>query len=142
MKFLSKPFAIWFIAIGFYLTSPPLVAETVRWQGFDIHYTTFSSMLIPADVAAMHDIARAQNRIVTNVSILKDGVPQRAEVSGQNTNLLNQLFGMTFTEVRETTAVYYLSNQLIDERDTLRFEIDISPEDLDDTFKLKFMRQY
>jgi hypothetical protein len=117
-------------------------AETIQWQGFDIHYTTFSSMLIPPEVAASHNIARANNRIVTNISILKNGEPQTATITGRNSNLLNQLYTMQFTEVVESSAVYYLSNQLIDERDTLRFEIQISPSAIDDTYTLEFMRTY
>ncbi|MFN3236272.1 MAG: DUF4426 domain-containing protein [Pseudomonadales bacterium] len=117
-------------------------AETIQWQGFDIHYTTFSSMLIPPEVAASHNIARANNRIVTNISILKNGEPQTATITGRNSNLLNQLYTMQFTEVVESSAVYYLANQLIDERDTLRFEIQISPSAIDDTYTLEFMRTY
>lgn len=99
-------------------------------------------MLIPQEVAAAHDISRAKNRIVTNISILKDGEPQRAQVSGQNSNLLNQLYTMNFTEVVESTAVYYLSNQLIDERDTLRFSLEIQPTGSEEVYSLQFMRQY
>ena len=117
-------------------------AETVSWQGFEIHYTTFSSQVIPQEVAAAHNISRAKNRIVTNISILKDGEPQAAIVDGTNSNLLNQLFNMEFTEVKEESAIYYLANQLIDERDTIRFNITIQPLGHPEVFDLKFMRQY
>ena len=99
-------------------------------------------MLIPKEVAAAHNIVRAKNRIVTNISIVKDGQPQTAIVEGHNTNLLNQLYTMQFEEVKETTAIYYLSNQLIDERDTIRFNLAITPDGEDDSFQLKFIRQY
>lgn len=124
------------------LTSSVSWSETVKWQGYDIHYTTFSSTLIPAEVAAAHDIERAKNRIVTNISILKDGEPQLAEISGHNSNLLNQLYTMQFAEVRESEAIYYLANQLIDERDTLRFVIEIKPETSQESYTLQFMRTY
>ena len=123
-------------------TSSQAAAETIQWQGYDIHYTTFSSLLIPQEVAAAHNIARAKNRIVTNISILKDSEPQAAMVSGTNSNLLNQLYTMDFTEVTESSAIYYLANQLIDERDTIRFDINIQPAGSVDTFNLEFMRQY
>lgn len=122
--------------------SSQAAAETIQWQGYDIHYTTFSSLLIPQEVAAAHNIARAKNRIVTNISILKDSEPQAALVSGTNSNLLNQLYTMDFTEVTESSAIYYLANQLIDERDTIRFDINIQPAGSVDTFNLEFMRQY
>lgn len=117
-------------------------AETVTWQGYEIHYTTFSSLLIPQEVAAQHQISRAKNRIVTNISILKDGEPQKAIIRGRNSNLLNQLYDMEFLEVTESSAIYYLSNQLIDERDTLRFDIDIQLDEGVEPYNLKFIRQY
>ncbi len=117
-------------------------AETLAWQGYAIHYTTFSSLLIPQEVAAAHNIDRAKNRIVTNISILKDGEPQTAKITGRNSNLLSQLYTMEFVEVKESSAIYYLANQLIDERDTIRFDIDIQPSNFDNVYNLKFMRQY
>ena len=114
----------------------------MKWRGYDIHYTTFSSTLIPQEVAAAHNIVRSEYRIVTNVSILKDGEPVKAKVTGRNTNLLNQLFTMEFDEVTEKTAIYYLANQLIDERDTLRFTINVLPVGETNAFELKFIRQY
>lgn len=114
----------------------------VEWRGYDIHYTTFSSTLIPQEVAAAHNIVRSEYRIVTNVSILKDGSPVRATVTGNNSNLLNQLFAMTFDEVTEKNAIYYLANQLIDERDTLRFNINVQPTGENEAYELKFIRQY
>ena len=131
------------VLFGYLILIPDRVfAEKVSWQGYEIHYTTFSSLLIPQEIAATHNIARAKNRIVTNVSILKDGEPQKATISGHNSNLLNQLYTMNFSEVTETTAIYYLANQLIDERDTIRFDLQIQPEGREDQFSLKFMRQY
>jgi hypothetical protein len=49
---------------------------------------------------------------------------------------------MEFDEVTEKTAIYYLANQLIDERDTLRFTISVLPAGEADAYELKFMRQY
>ncbi len=117
-------------------------AETIAWQGYDIHYTTFSSLLIPQEVAAAHEIDRSKNRIVTNISILRVGQPQSATITGHHSNLLNQLYSMDFVEVNESSAIYYLANQLIDERDTIRFDINIKPNNSVESYNLKFMRQY
>tara|TARA_R110002072_G_scaffold1369_12_gene11411 strand:- start:455 stop:817 length:363 start_codon:yes stop_codon:yes gene_type:complete len=119
-----------------------VAAETVQWRGYDIHYTTFNSLLIPQEVAQAHNIVRSKYRIVTNVSILKDGNPSPATVTGINTNLLNQLFTMEFDEVTEKSAIYYLSNQLIDEKDSLRFTIQVMPSGETDAYELQFTRQY
>ncbi len=93
--------------------------EVIKWQGFDIHYTTFNSMLIPGDVALAHEIIRSKHRIVTNITIRKDKKAVSAQLSGTSVNLLSQLSSMKFEEVTEPGAIYYLSNQIVDERDTL-----------------------
>lgn len=128
--------------LGLVLPLAQISAETVQWRGYDIHYTTFNSLLIPQDVAKAHNIVRSKFRIVTNISVLQEGEPSPAKVTGINTNLLNQLFTMSFDEVTEKTAIYYLSNQLIDERDTLRFTIQVTPSGESEALELKFMRQY
>ncbi|MFT5209360.1 MAG: hypothetical protein ACI9CE_001082 [Flavobacterium sp.] len=117
-------------------------AETVEWKDYQIHYTAFSSMLIPADVAKAHNIVRSRRRIVTNISVRKADSVVAAKLEGRSTNLFGQIFNMEFDEVIETGAIYYLSNQLIDERDTLNFEIVISPDDSESAYNLKFKRQY
>jgi hypothetical protein len=66
--------------------------QFIKWQGYEIHYTTLSSRLIPADVAASHGITRSDNRIVTNVSIRRDGLPIKATIRGTATNLLNKFW--------------------------------------------------
>lgn len=131
-----------FFGIWLYLLASSALAETVKWRDYSIHYTTFSSTLIPEEVASAHNIVRSEYRIVTNVSILKDGEPVKAVVTGSNSNLLSQLFTMTFDEVTEKNAIYYLANQLIDERDTLRFTIKVQPYGEPDVYEFKFVRQY
>jgi hypothetical protein len=112
------------------------------WYGYEIHYSTFSSLIIPSQVAEAHGIVRSKNRIVTNLSIRQDGDSVRADVSGTRTNLLEQVTSMDFTEVVEQDAVYYLANQVINERDTIRFSINVKPEQIDKTYNLEFTRQY
>ena len=112
------------------------------WYGYEIHYATFSSLIIPSQVAEAHGIVRSKNRIVTNLSIRRDGGSVRADVSGTSTNLLAQVASMNFTEVVERDAVYYLANQVINERDTIRFSINVKPEQINKTYNLEFIRQY
>ena len=112
-----------------------------RWQGYDIHYTTFPSTLLPADIARVHNITRASNRVVTNVSVRKDNAPVKVSVTGSVTNLINQQFELKFEEVMERDAVYYLASQIVDEKDTLRFSINIQPPD-NEAYVLEFVRQY
>jgi hypothetical protein len=117
-------------------------ADQVRWGAYDIYFTTFRSNLIPAEVAQAHQIIRSRSRIVTNITIRRDDQPVRAAVSGETTNLLGQVLALQFAEVREETAVYYLASQVVDEKDLLRYEVAIRPEDQTDIYTLQFKREY
>jgi hypothetical protein len=130
------------LAFALICFKPVCWAEVIQWQGFDIHYTTFNSMLIPDDVALAHEIVRSKHRIVTNITIRRDNTAVSARLSGTTVNLLSQLSSMNFEKVTEPGAIYYLSNQIVDERDTLVFNIDIQPVSHNETFHLKFTRRY
>lgn len=131
-----------FLMMCLILFTNSVLAEIDQWQGYEIHYTTLNSMLIPSEVAKAHNIARSKSRIVTNITVRKNDAAVTAEITGTSTNLLNQQFTLDFQEVKEPGAIYYLSNQIIDERDMIRFHITINPEDYDDKYTLKFDRNY
>lgn len=134
--------ATWLLGLLLVLPGTGKAAQYVEWQGFEIHYTVVPSMAIPASVARLHDITRSRHRLVTNVSVLKDGTAVRARVNGTATNLLAQRESLKFREVTEQDAIYYLATQIVSERDRLDFSIDITPEGLGDTYRLEFLRTY
>lgn len=116
-------------------------AQYIDHDGHRIHYTTFSSMIIPPDVAALHNIVRSENRIVLNISGIKDDQPISLGVSGDVVNLLNQQYELEFQEVTESEAIYYLASHLALEQDILRFNLLVTL-DGGDTVPIKFLRRY
>lgn len=123
----------------------PVIAgadQFVTWSGYEIHYSSFSSLIIPDEVARAHGITRAQGRIVTNISIRQDGEAVGAIVTGTATNLLNQVLQLEFSEVKEQGAIYYLANRVIDEKDIIRFRIIVQPVNTNLNYELNFMRRY
>ena len=136
MKFLTYSIALLLISF------PAQAEQFIHWRGYDIHYNTFNSLLIPAEVAKAHGISRSKQRIITNISILKEGTPTPGSVEGQSLNLIGQLTKLEFTEVRESTGIYYLASQIVDEKDTLRFTIKIQPKGSAESFDLEYNRQY
>ena len=116
--------------------------QFVSWEGYEIHYSAFSSLIIPADVAKVHGITRAKNRIVTNISVRKNDESVAAAIHGSIQNLLGQLISLEFTEVREQDAIYYLANHVVNEKDRIKFDVNIQPVDTTNTYHLKFSREY
>lgn len=132
----------YFVWIALLCTSQAYCQQMQNWKGYNIHYSTFSSTLVPVNVAKAHNIVRGNNRLITNVSIRKEAQPVRAEIHGTAQNLLNQEVALTFIEVKEQQAIYYLSTQIVNEKDTISFRIFIKPESEIDTYELEFIRQY
>lgn len=116
-------------------------AQYLDHDGYRIHYTTFSSMFIPQDVAALHNIVRAENRVVLNVSAIKDNEPVAVNLTGSVTNLLNQLYELDFQEVNESEAIYYLASHLAEEQDILRFNLNVQLGN-GDSVPIRFLRRY
>jgi hypothetical protein len=110
-------------AVMLALTAMPVWADVLKHGDHEIHYTTFPSTIIPPDVASLHNITRAPNRIVVNVSALKQGEPAAIALSGTVTNLLEQVLELEFVEVNEQNAIYYLAHHVSLEHDLLRFNI-------------------
>ena len=122
-------------------STPALAGQYVDHKGHRIHYTTFSSLIIPPDVASAHGIVRSEKRIVLNLSVLKQGIPARASISGHVINLLNQRFELLFDEVNEAEAIYYLANYLALEHDILRFNLDVQLNAIE-SVPINFVRRY
>ena len=117
------------------------LAEVAHHGDFTIHYTTFASTLIPAEVAAAHGIVRAENQVVLNISVLRDNAPSPAVIEGAVVNLLNQRFELVFEEVNEAEAIYYLASHTAIEQDILRFSIIVTPPGAE-PFPISFLRRY
>ena len=120
---------------------PSFAARYLDHGEHRIHFTTFSSLIIPADVASAHAIVRSKKRIVLNLSVLKQGVPATASISGHVINLLNQRFELVFDEINEAEAVYYLASYLALEHDILRFNLDVQLN-VTDSVPINFIRRY
>ena len=116
-------------------------AETQQHGAFDVHYTVFPSTIIPTAVAQAHQITRADNKIVVNVSLKRDDQPAMAYLKGEVINLLEQVIELDFVEVRESDAIYYLATHISLPEDILRFNLLVTPVD-SDSIAITFLHRY
>jgi hypothetical protein len=131
-------------------TSTATEASTEQFRDYgdyNIHFIAFTTDILSADVAKTYQITRSKNRALVNISVLKKvmgttGTPSLATVTGTATNLSSQLREMEFKEVREQGAVYYLAEVSVNHGETFKFDMDITPEGHDETYKLSFSEQF
>ena len=128
--------------IGLLVSAKAAAEQKVQVGEFEIHYTAFPSLLVPADTASLHGLTRAENRLLLNLSVRRAGEPVPAGVRGQVVNILNQAQPLTFFEVSEQTAIYYLAEVVNQEKDWLRFTLEIEFSKDHPPYVLEFNRQY
>ena len=111
-------------------------AEQVKGFGdLSVHYIALNSTSVPANVAADYDLDRGENVALITIAGRREGgapgdtTPVSLAVEGTVRNLLGQTITLTFQEVREPGAIYYLATTRFTDREALRFELTV--EDLE-----------
>ena len=111
------------------------------------HVVHFSAQLtdqLPPEVARAYNIVRSKNRAMLNVSVLQESDHSAvvADVSVKTVNLTGQLKNVTMRQINEGDAIYYIGEVAIANRETLVFDISVTPEGSDQASDLRFKRQF
>jgi hypothetical protein len=137
---------LFFLVLGF--ASLNSYAENSKEFGdYVIHYNAFRSDTISPEVAKQYDLARANNRVIINIAVLKKvmnttGKPTSSQITGHASNLTGQLKQLTFKEVTEGKAIYYLAETKISDGEFLKFDIKITPEGETRAARLNFNKRF
>ena len=102
-------------------------AENMQsYADLDVHYSVFNSTFLLPEVAKATGLNRSKNQAVINISMIKAGKTHKGAVTGGYKNLLGQSTTLTFKEIDEGDAVYYLSQFPITSQEILRFELQVT----------------
>ncbi len=109
-----------------------------------VHFSAQSTDQLPPDIARVYNIVRSKNRAMLNVSVLEEatGTPVTATVSVKTQNLTGQLKNVTMREIREQEAIYYIGETPVANRETLIFDISVTPEGKSTPANVRFKRQF
>lgn len=130
------------------LFSMPASAEQSQTFGdYTVHYIALNSQVLNANVASSYKITRSKNRILLNISVLKNQMgttvkPVKAEVTATVANLVSQLRELKIRELEDAGAIYYIAEIPVRNEETLNFNIKVQPLDSDESFDLKFRQQF
>ena len=137
-----------FIPVLLMLLPGVVTAEQSKTFGdYTIHYSAFTTDTLSPSVAKSYQITRSKNRILVNLSILKNqegtiGSAVKTHIEGTATNLSQQLRELNFREIAEQEAIYYIADTPINNHETLNFNFIITPEGEDTSYTLTFQEQF
>ncbi|POA22458.1 DUF4426 domain-containing protein [Pseudomonas sp. FW300-N1A1] len=94
-----------------------------------VHYNTFNSTYLTPDIAKGAELVRSKNQGVINVSVIKDGKPMIASVTGTVKDLTSQSVTLKFKQITEQGAVYYIAQYPVDQQETRTFDIKVQTGD-------------
>ena len=119
--------------------------ETMKDIGdFVVHFSAQSTDQLSPEVARAYNIVRSKNRAMLTVSVLResdnDSVP--AQVTVKTVNLTGQLKNVAMREIREQDAVYYVGETPVANRETLIFDITVTPEGAAGPSDVRFKREF
>ena len=104
--------------------------QSIHFGPLEVHYVLLASTFLEPEIAARYNIVRARDRGLVNLTVLSEtGAPRSAQLRGVLTNLLGQRIELSFDELRDGPAIYYIASFRYTDAELLRFEIDVATPD-------------
>lgn len=110
------------------LTHSAAAEQKVPLGTWDVHYMAINSTFLTPKIATNYGIVRSKFNGLINISVL-DKASQKAQsvaLSGQAQNLLGVVKKLSFKEVKEGTAIYYLAVLPFSDQEQYRIQISIN----------------
>ncbi|UUT12419.1 DUF4426 domain-containing protein [Pseudomonas zeae] len=117
------------------LSASALAADAIKGERKEtfgdvtVHYNTFNSTFLTPDIAKAAELIRSKNQGVINVSVIKDGKPLIANVTGTVKDLTSQSVPLNFRQITEQGAIYYIAQYPVEQQETRTFEIKVQNGD-------------
>ena len=115
-----------------------------------LHFSAQSTDKLPSEIASAYNIVRSKNRAMLTVSIIRkaddESVP--GEVTVKTVNLTEQLKNVSLRRIDEPgpagepDAIYYIGVTPVANRETLKFDISVKPDGVDEASRVRFTREF
>ncbi|MFB2831217.1 DUF4426 domain-containing protein [Aeromonas jandaei] len=117
----------WMSCLLALLMTLPLRAEQMKELGpWQVHYNAFNSSFLTPEVAKTYGLERSRYNGIINIAVQdKQGKAQAVSVIGEAKNLTGTIRNLSFQEVKEGDAIYYLATLPYRNEDTYQFTMKI-----------------
>ena len=127
------------------LSLPALAADAIKgnrqetFGDVTVHYNTFNSTVLQPDIAKGAELIRSKEQGVINISVIRDGKPQMAQVNGTIRDLANVSLPLSFKPVTEYGAVSYVAQYPVPQQEVRIFKITVQTGG--DTYRFSFNQE-
>ena len=134
------------IFVALLIATLPARAEQAQvFDHYEVHYNAFNSSFLPPEVAMAYNLQRSKYRALINVAVLDEGAGKRpvsAIVKGSMKNLLSQVQTLSFREIKEGNAIYYLADFRFTDDELLAFDIEVQPDPNRPAYRIHFSQHF
>lgn len=118
---------VWMSGLLALLMTLPLKAEQMKELGpWQVHYSAFNSSFLTPEVAKAYGLERSRYNAIINIAVQdKQKVAQAVGITGEAKNLTGTIRTLSFQEVKEGDAIYYLATLPYRNEDTYQFTLKI-----------------
>jgi len=119
--------------LAIFLLSSSLVNSAEHtFENYTVHYSLLNSSFIQPEIATQYGIKRSKNIALLNISVLRKetsdkDTPVISNIFGHGKNLLGQLKELSFKEIKEVNAIYYIATFPINNGERLSFDLQVQP---------------
>jgi hypothetical protein len=115
---------------------------------YTVHYNALPTTVLGAEIARGYGIVRSATRGFVNIAVLRQqageatGTAVAARVEASVRNLSGQRSVIELREIRDQDAIYYFGEFATRGEDTLRFELQVTPEGSNRTIPVRFEQAF
>ena len=109
-----------------------------------VHFNAMTTDQLTPEIARAYNFVRSKNRAMLNVSVVNasDNASVAADVTVKAVNLTGQLKNVPMRMIEEQDAIYYIGEVAVANRETLIFDISVTPEGVNTPSEVRFKRQF
>ena len=128
LKVISYYFLGLSLALGLLLSYQVHAEQKQVLGSWDVHYIALNTTFLTPQVAKQYAIVRSKFNGLINISVLnrQDKTAQSVILTGEAKNLIGVVKKLTFKQVTEGKAIYYLAVLPFSDREQYRISIDIN----------------
>lgn len=117
-----------------------MAEQSTDFNNLQVHYIALPTTFLEPHIAKQYNIKRSKFTGLINISILDKQEKLKAisgSLSGTGKNLIGQTETLTFQEIREGDAIYYIATYPFTNEEIVNFSIKIQAKKTSNTLKFQ-----